>query len=129
MTDAEQEQPALIDGDSATAPQRPRWDLPVAIIGLVVLAAVTMYAATFGTFLGWAGAGCGTLTGCNSGLIIAGLFLGTLGVIIGAIVFLVITIARMTVKRVAWWAPLMGIVAVILIFLLGATLAGAGSVT
>lgn len=112
---------------SAVAPERPSWDLPVAIVGLVVLAAVTTTGAALGTFLGWAGAGCGTATGCNGGLIIAGLFLGTLGVIIAAIVFLVITIARLTVGRVAWWVPLIGVGAVVLVFLLGALLAGVGS--
>ena len=106
---------------------RPTCDLPVAIIGLVVLAAATALAATFGTFIGWAGAGCGVLTGCNSGLIVSGLFLGTFGVIIAAIVFLVITIARLTVRRVAWWAPLCGIGAVGLIFALGTVLAGIGA--
>lgn len=106
---------------------RPTWDLPVAIIGLVVLAAATALAATFGTFIGWAGAGCGVLTGCNSGLIVSGLFLGTFGVIIVAIVFLVITIARLTVRRVAWWVPLCGIGAVGLVFVLATILAGIGA--
>lgn len=119
-------QPGMYD-DSDEAAERPSWDLPTSIVGLVVLAAVTTTAAMLGMFLGWAGAGCGSPAGCNDALILAGLFLGTLGVIITAIVFLVITIARITVKRVAWWLPLIGIGAVVLVFLIGALMAGAGS--
>ena len=106
---------------------RATWDLPVAIIGLVVLAAVTALAATFGTFIGWAGAGCGVQTGCNSGLSVSGLFLGTFGVIIVAIVFLVITIARLAVRRIAWWPPVVGSGAVSLVFVLGTVLASIGA--
>ena len=59
----------------------------------------------------------------------AGMFLATLGVIITAIVFLVITIARITVRRMAWWAPLAGIGAIVLLFVLGLVLASIGSVS
>ena len=113
--------------ESEEAAERPPWDLPTSIVGLVILAAVTTTAAMLGMYLGWAGAGCGSAAGCNDALILAGLFMGTLGVIITAIVFLVITIARITVKRIAWWLPLIGIGAVVLVFLVGALLAGAGS--
>lgn len=107
--------------------ERPTWDVPTAIVGLVLLAAATAVSATAGAYLGWAGAGCGTAAGCNGALIVAGIFLGTLGVIITAIVFLVITIARITVRRIAWWMPFVGIGAVALGFLFGALMAGAGS--
>ena len=126
---AEIETPAGADvcDENDEAAERPAWDLPTSIVGLVILAAVTTTAAMLGMYLGWAGAGCGSPAGCNDALILAGLFMGTLGVIITAIVFLVITIARITVKRVAWWMPLIGIGAVVLVFLVGALLAGAGS--
>lgn len=108
---------------------RPGWDVPVAIVGLVLMAAATAVEATFGTFLGWAGASCAADGGCNSALIMAGMFLATLGVIVTAIVCLVITIARMTVSRMAWWVPVVGIAATALLFVLGLVLASIGSVS
>lgn len=121
--------PAEASESSVTRRVRPGWDVPIAIVGLVLLAAATAVGATLGTFLGWAGVSCGTDGGCNSGLIMAGMFLATLGVIITAIVFLVITIARITVRRMAWWAPLAGIGAIVLLFVLGLVLASIGSVS
>lgn len=118
---------ATVSADDDDVAERPSWDLPTAVVGLVVMAAVTTTAAMLGMFLGWAGVGCGSPAGCNDALIITGLFFGTLGVIITAIVFLVITIARITVKRVAWWLPLLGIGAVVFVFAVGALMAGIGS--
>lgn len=114
---------------ASTRRTRPSWDVPIAIVGLVLLAVATTIGATLGTFLGWAGVSCGTDGGCDSGLIISGMFLATLGAIIAAIVFLVITIARITVRRTAWWVPVAGIGAVLFLFVLGLVLATIGSVS
>ncbi|CAN5145484.1 hypothetical protein BH11ACT4_BH11ACT4_08810 [soil metagenome] len=95
-----------------TAPvprQRRTWDLVLTIVLLVVYLVATALSSGFGVFLAFASDSCGASSVCNTDQIAAAMILVVGGVWVPFVILLVVAIVLLATRRLAFWAPVLGI--------------------
>lgn len=110
-----------------TAPKRPLrvWDIVLTIVLLLGVAAVTLIASIFGLYLAMAADSCGVRE-CDTNLIAVGMLVAAVmpWVLLGLAV--IGSIVLLTLRRLAFWVPLVAGVLIIVAFFVGGGLATAG---
>ncbi|MEU1971174.1 DUF6264 family protein [Microbacterium sp. NPDC019599] len=129
---AAQPGPPVAGAPYAPPPARPPrqpvqlWDVILTIVLLVGLVFVTAFASFAGVFLVMASDSCGAVGECNSGLIVMGWLVGMLLPWVVLIATVTVAVVFMVKRKLAFYLPLIGAVAVGGALVLGFALAGAG---
>lgn len=109
-------------GPERTASARRPWDVVLAVALLVVLAGLALVGAWAGAFLVMASDSCGSATACSEGRLSAGVFVAAVGPAVVTVVAIASVIERLVRARLAFWPPLVGIAAAVLVWSAGAAL-------
>jgi hypothetical protein len=109
-----------------TTPDAPRvrrtWDVVLAVALLVVLIALAAVLGFAGAFLVMASDSCGASSTCRTDVLSAGVFIAMLGPAVVAVVAIVSVVERLVRARLAFWPPLVGLGAAVLVWVGGAAL-------
>lgn len=103
-------------------PQRPpvrTGDLVASIVLMVGGAIVFAIVAFFSLFLSMMSDGCGSGGTCRYDLMTAGFLVALLGPPAVFIASVIGTIVRLVIRRSAWWMPLLGVLAGLLVWAVG----------
>lgn len=106
-------------------PSRRGWDLVLSIVLLMLVPFAALAATYAGLFLAFAADACGAQT-CDTGLMNIGFWMAVIapwGILVVAVV---VTIVRLVRHRVAFWVPLVAIVAMVVVWFIAAAFVGAG---
>ena len=94
--------------DVATRRPRKTWDLILTIVLLVGYLVLTALISGSGLFLAFASDSCGASTVCDTDAIGGAMLLVLAGVWIPFVIFTVLAILLLVLRRVAFWLPIVG---------------------
>lgn len=95
---------------------RRTWDVVLAIALLVVLCAVAVVLGFAGAFLVMASDSCGSSVACRTDQLSAGVVIAVLGPAVVTVVTIASMVERLVRARLAFWAPIVGIVVAALVW-------------
>lgn len=98
------------------------WDLVLSIVLVVLLLAVAGVLVVFAPFLAFASDPCGGSTVCNTGQLGVGILIAFVGPVIVALLSIAATVVLLVLRRLAFWAPLAGMVLSVIAWGFGAAL-------
>lgn len=98
------------------------WDLVLSIVLVVLLLVVAAVLVVFAPFLAFASDSCGSSVECNTGQLGVGILIAFVGPVIVALLSIAATIVLLVLRRLAFWAPITGMVLSVVIWGFGAAL-------
>ncbi len=101
------------------------WDVALTIVLLVMLPLLALAASYAGVLLVYAADACGPAT-CDTGLMNIGFWTAVVSPWVVLIFGVVISIVRLVRHRLAFWVPLVTVVAIAAVWFVAAALVGAG---
>ncbi|RIX30143.1 hypothetical protein [Amnibacterium setariae] len=101
---------------------RRTWDLVLAIVLAVLLLAAAAVLGFAGAFLVMASDSCGASVTCSTGRLTVGVLVAMIGPAVVAVATIVALVVRIVRARLAFWAPLVGLVVAVLVWAGGAAL-------
>ncbi|MDR6692070.1 sterol desaturase/sphingolipid hydroxylase (fatty acid hydroxylase superfamily) [Microbacterium sp. 1154] len=108
-----------------TARRSRGWDVALTIVLLVLLPLLALAASYAGVLLAYAADACGSTT-CNTGLMNIGFWTAVVSPWVVLLVGVIVAIVRLVRHRLAFWVPLVTIVAIVAVWFIAAALVGAG---
>lgn len=101
------------------------WDVALTIVPLVLLPLLALAASYAGVLLAFASDACGSTT-CNTGLMNIGFWTAVISPWVVLVIGVIVAIVRLVRRRLAFWVPLVTVVAVVAVWFVAAALVGAG---
>ncbi|MDQ1112447.1 uncharacterized BrkB/YihY/UPF0761 family membrane protein [Microbacterium testaceum] len=101
------------------------WDVALTIVLLVLLPLLALAASYAGVLLAFASNACGSTT-CNTGLMNIGFWTAVISPWVVLVIGVIVAIVRLVRRRLAFWVPLVTVVAVVAVWFVAAALVGAG---
>jgi len=101
------------------------WDVALTIVPLVLLPLLALTASYAGVLLAFASDACGSTT-CNTGLMNIGFWTAVISPWVVLVIGVIVAIVRLVRRRLAFWVPLVTVVAVVAVWFVAAALVGAG---
>lgn len=101
------------------------WDVALTIVLLVLLPLAALGASYAGVLLAFAADSCGTVI-CDAGLMNTGFWLAVVSPWVVLVIGVVIAIVRLVRHRLAFWVPLVTLVAMAAVWFVAAAFVGAG---
>ncbi len=98
------------------------WDLVLSIILMVLSVALGLVLLVMAPFLVMASDPCGAAVECNVDQMGVGFLIALIGPALAIVAGIVVGIVLLVLRRVAFWAPLVGSVLAVVVFVVGAAI-------
>ena len=107
---------SVIAGSPRSRSPRRGWDVALTVVLLVLLVPLTALGVFAGAFLVMASDSCGSSVACRTDQLSAGVVIAVLGPAAVTVVTIASMVERLVRARLAFWAPIVGIVVAALVW-------------